>query len=226
MKHLCITTCLITFAFGAASAEQLTIPASTAYLDPDADGARVSAENGVTRWTDPNTAIVWYGQLSQPGKLAVRVQLDLQPQQQCKLQMQVDQQSRQVTVTAAAAGSVIADFGEFTTQKPGYTKFTLTSLTADAAPNVHVQALLLDGTATQDAHFNLLPRRNAASVHLSYPTERDTRVAAFYCEMTGLEDPLWTYYMACGWHRGYFGMQVNSPTERRIIFSVWDSGGR
>jgi hypothetical protein len=33
-----------------------------------------------------------------------------------------------------------------------------------------------------------------------------------------------TFYMACGWHRGYFGMQVNSPTERRIIFSVWDSG--
>ena len=32
-------------------------------------------------------------------------------------------------------------------------------------------------------------------------------------------------YMSCGWHRGYFGMQVNSPTERRIIFSVWDSGG-
>jgi hypothetical protein len=31
--------------------------------------------------------------------------------------------------------------------------------------------------------------------------------------------------MACGWHRGYFGMQVNSLTERRIIFSVWDSGG-
>jgi len=34
-----------------------------------------------------------------------------------------------------------------------------------------------------------------------------------------------TFYMACGWQRGYFGMQVNSPTERRIIFSVWDSGG-
>jgi hypothetical protein len=33
-----------------------------------------------------------------------------------------------------------------------------------------------------------------------------------------------TFYMACGFHRGYFGMQVNSPTERRIIFSVWDSG--
>lgn len=29
--------------------------------------------------------------------------------------------------------------------------------------------------------------------------------------------------MACGFARGYFGMQVNSPTERRIIFSVWDA---
>jgi len=68
-------------------------------------------------------------------------------------------------------------------------------------------------------------RRNAASVHLAYPVPKDTKVAAFYCEVTALEDPLWTYYMACGWHRGYFGMQINSPTERRIIFSVWDSGG-
>jgi hypothetical protein len=30
--------------------------------------------------------------------------------------------------------------------------------------------------------------------------------------------------MVCGFNRGYFGIQVNSATERRIIFSVWDSG--
>jgi len=51
------------------------------------------------------------------------------------------------------------------------------------------------------------------------------KVATFYCEVTAIEDPPATYYQACGWHRGYFGMQVNSPSERRIIFSVWDSGG-
>jgi hypothetical protein len=61
-------------------------------------------------------------------------------------------------------------------------------------------------------------------VHLAYTPPKDAKVDAFYCELAGVEDPLWTYYMACGWHRGYFGMQVNSPTERRIIFSVWDSG--
>jgi hypothetical protein len=85
--------------------------------------------------------------------------------------------------------------------------------------------LAANGPATQDAHFNLKSRRNAASVHLFYPVDKDKKIEAFYCEVTGLEDPIWTYYMACGWHRGYFGMQVNSPTERRIIFSVWDSGG-
>jgi hypothetical protein len=50
------------------------------------------------------------------------------------------------------------------------------------------------------------------------------QVKAFYNELTVDTDPLWTYYMACGFHRGYFGIQVNSPSERRIIFSIWDSG--
>jgi len=30
-----------------------------------------------------------------------------------------------------------------------------------------------------------------------------------------------SYYMAAGFGEGYFGMQTNSPTERRILFSVW-----
>ncbi len=35
---------------------------------------------------------------------------------------------------------------------------------------------------------------------------------------------MYTYYEATGFERGYFGMQVNGPNERRIIFSVWDAG--
>ncbi|RYG00025.1 MAG: DUF3472 domain-containing protein, partial [Chitinophagaceae bacterium] len=35
------------------------------------------------------------------------------------------------------------------------------------------------------------------------------------------EDILGSYFMACGFGEGYFGMQVNSPTERHILFSVW-----
>jgi hypothetical protein len=30
-----------------------------------------------------------------------------------------------------------------------------------------------------------------------------------------------SYFMADGFTGGYFGMQVNSPTERRVLFSIW-----
>ncbi len=86
-----------------------------------------------------------------------------------------------------------------------------------------IDALVLNGPAIKDAHFNLDPRRNAASVHLFYPTPKDEKITMFYNEVTAVEDPVATFYMACGFSRGYFGMQVNSPTERRIIFSVWDA---
>ena len=74
--------------------------------------------------------------------------------------------------------------------------------------------------------FNPKARRNAASVHLRYPLADSIKAIAFYNEITipAGADIVHSYYMACGFKRGYFGIQVNSPTERRVIFSVWDAG--
>jgi hypothetical protein len=211
------------FLAGAVSA-QLRIPAATAYLDPDINGARVSSRSGITGWQDPLLKVLWFGQIKTPGSLDCSVALRLPAGAASKLRLTVAAQSREAAVKGAGEGPVTARFGAFEIKEPGYQKFTLESLNPAGQPAGDITALLLDGPAVKDAHFNLNPRRNAASVHLFYPVPKDTQVEAFYCEVTGLEDPLWTYYMACGWHRGYFGMQVNSPTERRIIFSVWDSG--
>jgi hypothetical protein len=35
------------------------------------------------------------------------------------------------------------------------------------------------------------------------------------------EDPIGSYFMANGFAEGYFGIQVNSASERRVLFSVW-----
>lgn len=46
----------------------------------------------------------------------------------------------------------------------------------------------------------------------------------FYNEMTipvGADQP-GSYFMANGFRAGYFGIQANAPTERWILFSVWD----
>lgn len=37
-------------------------------------------------------------------------------------------------------------------------------------------------------------------------------------------DPINTYWMANGFTGGYMGMQRNSISERRILFSIWDDG--
>ncbi len=66
--------------------------------------------------------------------------------------------------------------------------------------------------------------RRGPSVHLRYagfPEDRD--IEWFYSEITvpAGEDPVGSFYMANGFSQGYFGFQVNSETERRVLFSVW-----
>ena len=223
MKNLLTFSALWLTAL-TVSAAPIRIPAFSAYLDPNPEGAEVSQQSGITGWTDPTLKVEWFGEIKTTGKLDAALALRLPKGEQSKLRLTVAGQSHDTTAIGAGEDLTTANFGSFDLAKTGYQRFTLESLNAAGKPAGDLDALLLDGPATSNAHFNLKERRNAASVHLAYPVPPGTNVQAFYCEMTGVEDPLWTYYMACGWHRGYFGMQVNSPTERRIIFSVWDSG--
>ena len=207
------------------NAAELRIPAFTAYMLPDPESARNSESHGVTKWTDATQSVNWYGKFSWTGELTVKIQLRLPEGSTSKLRLTVDGTSQETTVTGAGSEKVVtADFGTFTIAAAGHRRIQLESLNEKAKPAGDIDALMLDGPATAGVHFNLKERRNAASVHLAYPVADGTEVEAFYCEVTAVEDPTTTFYMACGWHRGYFGMQVNSPTERRIIFSVWDSG--
>lgn len=201
------------FCLTAAHAE-LRVPAFTAYISPDADGARVSKEKGITGWQDATQHVLWFGEMKATGKLAANAEVKASDGTQ--LQLAIGNQKHAASVKAG-----IADFGSFDIAKAGYVKFELSRMNGTVN---EINALVIDGPAAQGAHFNLDPRRNAASVHLMYPVPKDAEIAMFYNEVTAVEDPVATYYMACGFSRGYFGMQVNSPAERRIIFSVWDAG--
>ncbi len=224
MKRLPLFAAILT-AQTIAMAGTLTIPAFTAYTYPDANGVRISEWRGISGWSDPNLKVLWYGELKSPTTLEAAVELRLPTNRVSKLRLTVAGKSREAEVKGAGTNIVTARFGTFAVKEAGYQRFALESLNEAGKPFGDLTALVLDGISPTNAHFNLKPRRNAASIHIAYPTPKGTNVAAFYCEMTGVEDPVATYYMACGWHRGYFGMQVNSKTERRIIFSVWDSGG-
>ncbi len=92
--------------------------------------------------------------------------------------------------------------------------------------NAGIGNLILSGEAAEGMRFNAKERLNAASVHLRYPLADSIKAIGFYNEVTvpAGYDPVHSYYMATGFSRGYFGIQVNSEQERRVIFSVWDTG--
>jgi hypothetical protein len=224
-KSLHLLLLLAVLGLAAPASAELRVPANTAYLTPDPSGARVSGRSGITGWNDPALHVLWFGAFTNTGPLECSLELRLPPNAESKLRLTVAGQLREAVARGSTNNPVTVRFGSFNIPAPGYQRLELASLNAAGQPAGDLEALILDGPAVKDAHFNLKPRRNAASVHLAYPIPENAKIDAFYCEMTAVEDPLWTYYMACGWRRGYFGMQVNSPTERRIIFSVWDSGG-
>mgnify|MGYP001104599941 CR=1 FL=1 len=58
------------------------------------------------------------------------------------------------------------------------------------------------------------------SVHLVYPGAKGT---AFYNEVTIRKSAVGTYFMVCGWNKGYFGLQELGNGRKLLIFSVWDS---
>jgi len=63
------------------------------------------------------------------------------------------------------------------------------------------------------------PPRAARSVHLHFPApEAD----AFYNELTVERSVPGSYFMACGFQHGYFGIQELSGGRKVVLFSVWD----
>jgi hypothetical protein len=206
------------------TSDTLRIPAANAYCEPEPEALEIS-ESGIAGWTKPRDRVVWYGHLAAAGRLNLAVALRLPDTTVAKLRISVAHQSRTAQVQSASGPQpVMADFGAVEIPGPGDYHFILEGVSKEGKTFGEPEALLLSGPAIKEAHFSLAETRGAPSVHLSYPIPKEAKVAWFYNEVTVKTDPLWSYYCACGFHRGYFGIQVNSPTERRIIFSVWDSG--
>ncbi|MEJ5171340.1 MAG: DUF3472 domain-containing protein [Fimbriimonadales bacterium] len=200
----------------------LSVPAFTAYASPEPEALRFDKE-GARGWKDPSARLVWCGWFPGGGSVQASVRLDLPTGFRARLVLRVG--SRSVPAVAEGGeGEESVAFGEFSLpRREGWVPFQLAALEG-LPPEARVLALDLQGDPVAQARFNLTERRNAASVHISYPVPEGVRAEWFYNEVEAVTDPLHTFYMACGFRRGYLGMQVNSPTERRVIFSVWDSG--
>lgn len=100
-----------------------------------------------------------------------------------------------------------------------------------------VQALTAKPRAlAEDARIQKLKKRAEQFAHLDYPflapsthlwyvpPKPNAPYHAFYNEMTVEKSYHGSYFMACGFNCGYFGIQEIGK-RKLVLFSLWDSGG-
>ena len=209
------------------------VPVTTAYITPLNTGLQLQDEEEEDEFVKGNPDYYNWHQVVKQIHFFVKVrkagELRVQLQFKNKWALPI-----RVSVGATVLKAVLPATSKFTTLKlgkvliadTGFVQITLSVPKNTARMQASIAGVLLGGTAVEQMHYNHKPRRNAASVHLKYPVADSVKTVSFYNEITvpaGF-DPVHTYYMACGFARGYFGIQVNSEKERRVIFSVWDAG--
>lgn len=209
---------------------QVMIPAFTGYAIPaetsneEDESLLFSEKAGLHNWTDTHQQLQYFFNIKNSGNLSLSLfaKNNLAGN---KLKIELAGKSFFVTIPAGKTFKKIP-IGTISNLHTGFYTIAISAVKKTGKTIADIQSIELSGTAAKDIHFNTKPRRNAASVHLLYSIPDTSKAVSFYNEITIPEgaDPVHTYYMACGFARGYFGIQVNSATERRVIFSVWDAG--
>lgn len=211
---------LALFTLPIQSTDSVLLPVNTAYVVGWRDPREVGDEGTLSQWTDHRTSIEWGGRLQQAGDLHILLHVQESSGQSASFMLQVLGK----TLKAQTGSSDVVDFGTIHVDAARWISLRLHGGAKSGETYGKIEGLELIGDAAAGAKFNRKERRNTASVHLVYPLNPGEQPEWFYNEVQPKDIPQNTFFMACGFARGYFGIQANSGTERRIIFSVWDSG--
>lgn len=204
--------------------QTVSIPAYTGYAVPaELDGSEMFSQKNGLYWKDARQQISYSFYVRKSGNLNISLWAK-NAEAGSQLTVFFNGKEKSVSIPATRDFRKLP-IGRFEIKDSGFYTIRLTAAKKAGTMVARLRSIEISGTAA-DLHFNPQPRRNAASVHLRYPLPDSVKAVAFYNEVTIPEgsDLVHSYYMACGFARGYFGIQVNSSTERRVIFSVWDAG--
>lgn len=215
------------------------IPANKAYAEPFTTGdAGVSVPVGwpetrgvVSDWSDRSRSVVWYLYQTK-GNYELSFDVRVENQKHLSFQLNVSECyelgfkkiMRVMKINGSGENDTI-----FATSvnipQTGYYRYELKPLT-NPERAITINSLLFKAF-DPGARVNHTDYQSSPSVHLSFRTTVPTTRSYdwIYQEIMVPEggDPLATYYMSLGFFRGYMGIQTNSQTERRVLFSVWDS---
>ncbi|MBO5133882.1 MAG: DUF3472 domain-containing protein [Bacteroidaceae bacterium] len=204
-----------------AQEESVVTLSGNAYITAGKTAHIDEAQCAVQNWSDKETVISFYFRAQQSGKM----KLALQAKGNSSIEVSLLGKKKKVTLNSDTLTRV--DLGTFKVKTPGYIKMDIQGVKINGGSDFgSIASVLVGGKVSPvvrvapdfSTHFG----RRGPSVHLGYTLPRED-VEWFYNEVVVPEegDIPSSYYMACGFGQGYFGMQNNSPYKRRVLFSVW-----
>lgn len=172
-------------------------------------------------WNSTETVISYYFKAEKSGKMNIALQA------KGHSQLEVSLLGKKKKVKIDSDTLVRVKVGTFKVKNPGYVKMDIRGVKINEGYSFgNVAAVVVGGDVAPvinvapdfSSHFG----RRGPSTHLGYKLP-STNVEWFYNEVVVPEegDIPSSYYMACGFGEGYFGMQNNTPHRRRVLFSVW-----
>lgn len=186
---------------------------------------KMISEKGVVKWEDTASLIKTYFRVEQPGEISIAIRAKVNSGKS-KIAFTFGEVNRKIILSNVGFDTI--EIGKFNISSPGYQSLSMRGITRYDSTFAEVSDVLIKGAAVngkvyfvkEDFYFG----RRGPSVHLRYDIPKEAGNAVwFYNEITVPEgnDVYGSYFMANGFADGYFGIQVNSPDERRILFSVW-----
>ncbi|MGK5040581.1 DUF3472 domain-containing protein [Janthinobacterium sp. GB1R12] len=208
----------------AAPATSATVElAGNAFITSGNEGAVIN-ERGLAGWSNPDAVASTYFRVAEAGPVQVALDASLADGGNSTIRVKINGTPFDVklagkerktyavgTVNVAAAGYVKVDLQGLSRVKETFGDVAALKVTSNAALTY----------ANDPANYYW--SRRGPSVHMGYTVPANTEY--FYNEMTipvG-QDAIGSYFMANGFGQGYMGIQVKSPSERWILFSVWDA---
>jgi len=195
--------------------------------------------DGIIGWTDRATYFTLYYRVTRPVSVHAWIYLSV-PSGKSRIRVSPGKE-----LEVEGAGLQRYDAGSWVIRDTGYQSIRIEGLSRSGDVYAAVQRIELEGDGLKgpsagEGHgvsagtsvISYVPNnegnffhwgRRGPSVHLAYALPAGVHAEWFYNEVTVPEgqDIEGSYFMADGFGEGYFGMQVNSPTERHILFSVW-----
>jgi hypothetical protein len=193
------------------------------------ENSNTVTDNGIENWTDSKEYFTVYFRVSNPGLVRISTDESAAIQGKSVLEFGINNQLKKIEFDETQKKPIL--IGEWKIIDTGYVALKIKGISKTNSNFPSISKLTISGSALQgkpafvpnnDDNFFHWGRRGP-SVHLNYEVPEKVNAEWYYNEITVPvnEDVIGSYYMANGFGEGYFGIQVNSEKERRVLFSVW-----